>query len=216
MNFQPKQLAALVCLLTCSTLFVRAQPAITFDQRATGGGYNGQDQGQGWEFIPKTDVTVLRLGLYEGRGSSSFIEPHTVAIWNMYGQIVASTPASQTGLLSGSFIFWDIAPTLLQRDQTYVIGAFMPAPVTDYTLLFPIESQGTIGVHVDPRIDFTAYRAGLSPGGISFPTARYPDYFGAFGPNFVMAVPEPSGWALALMAVCAAGMTRYSRPVAKR
>lgn len=173
------------------------QAAVTFGQYTTGGGGGGVDQTQGWEFIPQTDVSVVRLGLYDGSFNpvgGGFQQPHEVAIWNASGDLIASTaiPQGAAATLENNFRYENIAATELFAGQTYVIGAFMPTPVDDYTVVWTEDALANGIVSFDPRIQFVAYREGPSPGGISFPGSTFPGYVGAFGPNFIVAVPEPS------------------------
>jgi hypothetical protein len=158
--------------------------------------------GQGWEFVPRVDITVVALGLYDGRTSGGFQQDHTIAIWNGNGGLITSAPipSGESAPLEQNFRYVDIPSIVLHEGQTYVIGAFLPGPVTDYTALWDRSALDTGIVNMDPRIDFVAYRAGLSPGSISFPESRWVEYVGGFGPNFVIAVPEPSSFALLLIA----------------
>ena len=175
-----------------------SQPVVSFSQRTLGGGFNGADQMQGWEFVPQVDLTVLKLGLYDGRSADGFQQAHSVAIWDGNGDMITSAliPQGDSASLQGSFRYVDIPSTLLNAGETYVIGAFMPAPVTDYTVLWERIALTNGIVAFDSRVEFVAYRAGPSPGAISFPQSRWVEYVGGFGPNFVIAVPEPSTFAL--------------------
>lgn len=198
-------------LLLCSTLTVHAQGVITFSQPTTGGGWNGTDQMQGWEFIPQVDVSVTELGIYDGQIPTGFNQPHSVAIWTDNGDLVtsASIPSGTSAPLQNNFRYADVAPTTLLAGQTYVIGAFYPTPVSDYTVLWERNGLGNV-VFVDPRLDFVAYRSGPSPGGISFPATRDTGYVGGFGPSFVIGIPEPGAVAFLGVAL-AVGMLRAGR-----
>jgi hypothetical protein len=182
-----------LAILSNSILFVSAQGVISFDYRRLGGGYDGPDQMQGWEFVPNVDMCVVQLGLYDGQERGGFRQEHTVGLWDAYPQMIASAsfPAGSSVPLIGSFRFVDITPTFLRAGETYVIGAYMPGPGLDYASLFLPSEEGTTGPHVSPLINLTAYRAGLSPGGISFPESRFEGFLGAFGPNFVIASTPP-------------------------
>lgn len=189
--------------LVCAAASVHSQPAVSFRQYILGGGFGGVDQVQGWEFVPRVDVTVVALGLYDGRLSGGFQQNHAIAIWNGNGGLITSAPIPQgeSAPLEQNFRYVDISSIVLHQGQTCVIGAFLPGPVTDYTALWT-RSELTNGiVSMDPRIEFVAYRAGLSPGSISFPQSRWVDYVGGFGPNFIMMVPEPGLFALLLTTV---------------
>jgi hypothetical protein len=195
--------SAIHLLLVISALLypvaqVRSQPVVHFGQFTLGGGFNGPDQVQGWEFVPQVNVTVLKLGLYDGSSTGGFQQPHAVAIWDGNGDLItsASIPQGVSAPLQDNFRYVDIPSTLLFSGETYVVGAFMPAPVTDYTVLWGRDALTSGIVSFDSRVEFVAYRAGLSPGAISFPQSRWVEYVGGFGPNFVIAVPEPSTFAL--------------------
>jgi hypothetical protein len=193
---------AIISLLTAAFLssapLVRSQGVVSFGQFTRGGGGGGTDQVQGWEFIPQMDVTVLSLGLYDGSISGGgFQESHQVAIWDGNGNLItsASIPLGTLAPLEDNFRYANITSVNLNAGQTYVIGAFMPTPVSDFTVLWPTSGLDPGIVSVDPRIQLTAYRFGFSPGGISFPQTRDPNFIGGFGPNFVIAVPEPGSFA---------------------
>lgn len=189
-------------LLLLSISTAHSQGVITFSQPTTGGGAGGTDQMQGWEFVPQVDVTVLELGIYDGRTSGGFNEPHSVAIWTGNGDLVASVaiPTGTTAPLQDNFRYANIVSTTLSAGQDYIIGAFYPTPVTDYSVLWERSGLGNV-VFVDPRINFVSYRFGTSPGGISFPTGGVVNYVGDFGPNFIIAIPEPGLPAFTFMAL---------------
>jgi hypothetical protein len=202
-----------VIALLCTAETVHSQPAVSFGQYTLGGGWNGMDQVQGWEFVPRVDVTVVALGLYDGRTSGGFQQDHTIAIWNGNGGLITSAPvpAGESAPLQQNFRYVDISSTVLHQGQTYVIGAFLPGPVTDYTTPWERSALDNGIVNMDPRIEFVAYRAGLSPGSISFPESRWVDYVGGFGPSFIMTVPEPSSFALFLIAGALWRFYRFGR-----
>jgi hypothetical protein len=185
---------SIIWLLLNSVVFVASQPIVSFSQRTLTGGHDGEDQMQGWEFVPHVDLTVSQLGLYDGRTTGGFQEQHSVAIWDVDRNLVTSAnfPLGESAQLIGSFRYVNIPMIQLHAGVSYVIGAFMPGPVTDYTVLWERSALSNGIVSMDPRVEFLAYRAGLSPGSISFPESRWEDYVGAFGPNFIVQVPEPS------------------------
>lgn len=178
---------------------VQSQPAFYFGQPTLGGGWGGGSDVQGWEFVARTSVSVVELGLYDGQPTGVFQQPHEVAIWDGNGDLItsASIPQHDLAPLLDNFRYVDIPSVRLSAGETYVIGAFMPAPATDYVDLT------TGGGSFDPRIKYTAYRFGPAWSGISFPRSRLTGYVGAFGPNFIMAVPEPSSFTL-MLAIAAA------------
>jgi hypothetical protein len=206
-------LSIVALLFLISSFLAIGQGVVSFDQRLLGGSGGGQDQVQGWEFIPRVNVTVLQLGLFDGRQTGGFVESHAVAIWNTNAELIVSSlmPVGDVLPLNGNFRFVGIVPTVLNAGETYVIGAFMPSPASDYSFLFLASQAEFYGFHLDPRIEMVAYRAGPSPGGIAFPQGREFGYIGAFGPNFVIAVPEPSVYALGLVGFFAiAGMRQFA------
>jgi hypothetical protein len=194
----------LTCIVLSSVTLVESQGVVSFSQHNSGGGGGGTNQVQGWEFVPQTDVTVLELGLYDGQLSGGFQQSHEVAIWDGNGNLLTSAfiPQGESASLLGNFRYEHINPIQLNEGDTYVIGALMIAPVTDYTVLWGRSAISNGIVSLDPRIEFVAYRAGLSPSGISFPQSRWVDYVGGFGPNFIIAVPEPSSFTLLLAMAC--------------
>ena len=189
-----KSLLCALAIVTNSISFVSAQAVITFDRRFLGGSFDGPDQMQGWEFVPNVDMTVVQLGLFDGQQTGGFQQNHAVALWDLYPQMIAfaSIPQGSSIPLVGNFRFVDIEPTLLRAGQTYVIGAYMPAPVSDLSALFTPEAAAFEGIHVSPLINLTACRAGLSPGGPSFPEHREEAFIGSFGPNFIISNPPPA------------------------
>jgi hypothetical protein len=190
----------LTCTFLSSVTLVESQGVVSFRQHTSGGGGGGTNQVQGWEFVPQTDVTVLELGLYDGHLSGGFQQSHEVAIWDGNGDLITSAfiPQGESASLLDNFRYEDINPIQLNAGDTYVIGALMIAPVTDYTVLWERSAISNGIVSFDPRIEFVAYREGPSPSGISFPQSRWVDYVGGFGPNFIIAVPEPSSFTLLL------------------
>jgi hypothetical protein len=200
----------LVSVLLNGVASAYSQPAVSFGQLTTGGGWDGPDQVQGWEFVPQTSISVIELGLYDGRTSEGFLQPHQVAIWNANGNLIttASIPQGDSAPLLNNFRYVDIPSVQLSAGETYVIGAFLPAPVIDFTFLWDRSALTNGAVSFDPRIEFVAYRAGLSPGGISFPESRFVDFVGGFGPNFTIAVPEPSTFTLLLSMVVVSVMCK--------
>jgi hypothetical protein len=179
-------------------ILAHSQGVVSFSQYTLGGGSNGKDQVQGWEFIPTTDLTVLKLGLYDGRSSGGFKQSHEVAVWDRAGNLIASTliPQGASASLLDNFRYEEIPPVQLDAGETYVIGEFSATPVPDYHVLWERSALTNGIVSLDPRIEFVAYREGASPGGISFPQSRFVDYVGCFGPNFIVDAPEPSSFTL--------------------
>jgi hypothetical protein len=202
----------LAIALLCPVERTHSQSAVQFSQPTLGGGSSGQDQVQGWEFVPRVNVTVLDLGLYDGNYAGGFQQSHTVAIWDGNGDLISSAfiPQGETAPLQDNFRYVSVSLTPLYAGETYIIGAFMPAPVSDYTVLYDQNAIADGTVTFDPRIEFVAYREGLSPGSINFPQSRWTDYIGAFGPNFIIAAPEPSTFALLSVAL-ATGLLRAVR-----
>jgi hypothetical protein len=196
-----KIFAALLCVFV-PALGVQAQSAITFADSAVGASANSfmsHDTILGWEFVPLVNVTVLQLGLYnghfpgDGRPQDGFVVPHTVTIWDQNANALSSIAfaAGDAAPLLGGFRFLPVTPITLYAGQTYVIGASMPTSY-DYTQGFSDRSTFDLYGSIDPKIRFVSGRFAYSSNPTAFPDTGIEPFFGFFGPNFIMAVPEPA------------------------
>ena len=189
------------CLALAFALVVgaAAQPVVYLDNggggRLTGGGFNGPNQMQGWDFQAVSNLTVTHLGLFDGHSSGGYLEPHSVGLWDFSGRLLASAdfPVGEAAPLLGSFRYVEIVPVDLQAGQSYLVGVFLPAPVSDYTFVFITEQARFYNLAIDPRISFGNYRADLSDG-LAFPATSFTGYYGGFGPNLIVAdlPPDPT------------------------
>jgi len=173
------------------------------------------DETLGWEFVPTSNLMVTQLGLLNallgGAGNpNGFQEAHTVAIWDISGNLLTSAPlaAGTSAPLIGNFRFVNAPSVLLSAGHHYVIGGYYPAPVSD---AFTERFLGDSSVHVDSNLSFVSMRLTASPGGISFPTLSGP-YLGEFGPNFMFTVvPEPTLFSLFALGAAALVVFRPRR-----
>ena len=135
------------------------------------------------------------LGVFD-TGALGLADDHPIGIWNAQGDLVASTTVTNASAsvasasTLGVWRFQSIAPVALAAGD-YVIGAWYPT-------LADLFVGNATGIVTDP--DVTFLHDAISPGVItnfSEPlgtfTAADP---GFFGPDFRLAVPEPTTWAL--------------------
>ena len=92
----------------------------------------------------------------------------------------------------------DIPTTQLEAGRTYVIRAFMPGLVTDYVYTLDSFNASFYGLRIDPRVQFVAMRQSFDST-LTFPSTRFTDYFGMFGPCFAVEVPEPRTLSLVVL-----------------
>ena len=177
-----------------------AQSVVEFAARLYGGSWNGPNQTDGWEFVAKEGLSVIRLGLFDGHDLGGFTQPHEVDLWDGSGNLLASAAIGpgESAPLVGNFRMVDIPTTQLEAGRTYVIGAFMPGLVTDYVYTLDSFNASFYGLRIDPRVQFVAMRQSLDST-LTFPSTRFTDYFGMFGPNFAVEVPEPRTMSLVVL-----------------
>ena len=191
-----------------------AQSVIEFGSRLGGGSWNGPDQVVEWEFMARDSVSAVQLGLFDGHSQGGFLQRHEVGLWDSTGNLLVSAiiDPGESAPLIGNFRFVEIPPVRLVAGQTYIVGAFMPGLVVDYSYLFSPYNAAFYGLRIDPRIQFVAQRYSLANGAITFPTDRIVDgNIGAFGPNLIIDVPEPRIFAFVALA-CLVIMYRQRRP----
>jgi hypothetical protein len=148
----------------------------------------------GFTFTANNAFTVSSLGWFDATGSG-FLSPHTVAIFDGNGNLLASTTLS-TGAsdsLSGSFRYRSIAPITLQAANDYTLagttgGSLDPWTVNDYVTGLSINPAFTVGTNA------ARFAYGL---GLVDPTDHFSDYRIYSGPNLAgTPVPEPASFLL--------------------
>jgi len=120
-----------------------------------------------------------------------------VAIWTSGGllEVQATVPAGTSGTLLNGFRYTSVTPTLL-LPGSYTIAGFSPKNGNnpDDVISFAAVVTTASGInYVDSRRDASGTQ-------LTFPTGGG-GHGGYFGPDFQFAgVPEPSSWALRLVA----------------
>ena len=196
-------------IISCILGFVGASATCHADEIAvlpgTGGSTNHAWNGSGsstigYQFTVNSPVTVTELGFYVPQGSLA--DNHQVGIWTSGGTLLvsATVPAATSPTLLDGFDFVPVTPITLGTGQ-YVIGAEGNSTSTDQ---FTFGKTGsitissiTLGVSVSAEFG--------PPNTLTFPTVQPTDFAteGYFGPDFLVAVPEPSTISLACLGVLA-------------
>ena len=196
-----KSVVLLLGLIAAIPNFAPAQstPAVTI----SGGGFLGANTGTyGWAFNVSAPVTVTDLGWFDF-GGNGLNGAHDVAIWTSTGTLVVSgTVPIGNGDEVNSFNYTPVAATSLAAGD-YVIGGFESGESGD-----PI----IVGATITPaaNITYSGSRSTTSGGGaLAFPSGDAVGNSNSyFGPNFLLAVPEPSATALLLLGGIAAWLRR--------
>lgn len=177
-----------------TTAFAVPITAISF----TGGSeYTTLEAGTfGWKYSTDIAIDVTHYGFYdfEGNGLS---QSHTIGIYDFRGDLlgISTTIASGTGaLLENSFRYVELASNLrLAANQTYYIGAYRAAPITQTSPYDPVFQVATANVATE--IEYLASQ--IATGGtLSWPSlSSGSSQKGIFGPNFkfepVETIPTP-------------------------
>jgi hypothetical protein len=203
-------LGAIFCL-TITLLSARADVALFSPARGDVAG-TSVEATFGWSFsVGTTSLQVTGLGIWD-EGNNGLIGAHPVGLWNSSGTVLATTiiPAGTAASLLGEYRFVSLLnPIVLSASETYVIGASYD---NDDVLDHPCSTLPEVAPHltvVQARYLLEA-PFGLPVDGATFLPAAY------VGPNFeYTVVPEPPGWSLALLGVCALVIGKYvkRRPV---
>ncbi len=104
---------------------------------------NGLGFSLGYTFTPSVSMTVIALGYYDNGGLQ---ETHNVGLYDMSGDLLASTTVDGTGLQQGFFSYSSIGSVGLVAGDSYeVMGT--SGLLDDYT-------YRTVGFSVDPSMAF--------------------------------------------------------------
>lgn len=193
-------------------LGIQAQTAITTTGPYNQSGIFGESTIYGWGFVPTVDLTVNKLGLFDGHFEGDghlqdgFVDPHNVTLWDLDGNIISTVlfEAGASAPLDGRFRYLNIDPVNLNAGHTYIIGAFMPLS-SDFISFFGSRQSFSRFGSFDPHIRFVSARIGVSSDPTAFPEIQFePGLIGAFGPNFIFDVPEPS-----VFGICMIGLAGF-------
>ena len=164
----------------------------------------------GYQFTVNSPVTVTELGFFVPQGSLA--DNHQVGIWTSGGTLLvsATVPAATSPTLLDGFDFVPVTPITLGTGS-YVIGAEGNTMSTDQ---FTFGKTGSITISsITLGVSVSAEFGPVNT--LTFPTVQPTDFAteGYFGPDFLVAVPEPSTISLACLGVLAwASRLRRSGP----
>jgi len=177
----------LVCTGFVASAIFAANPAQALSsalQGLTGGSnfpsYNGTDQTIGWSFVANDNLVVSSLGFYDISPADDLSQSHMVGLWTLTGDLLGSTTVQTNSALIGSFRYENITPVNLLAGVTYIIGAEITSPYSDYYTI-----PGSITT--DPEITLTDSARNGSSQGFSIPSTLTAGN-GRIGPNFQFTV----------------------------
>jgi len=141
----------------------------------------------GWVFKTNQAVTVSGLGVFDD-SLNGLVDSCEVAIFNNTGGLVtpiATVPSGTSATLINQFRYVSIAATTLAAGQQYEIGALFLTG--DDPLVFP---GNATDFAANPAINLveSSFAQGGTPQAPLNSVSTSPGYF---GPNFLIAVPEP-------------------------
>ncbi len=122
----------------------------------------------GWEFVPKTAITVTHLGVYDHR-QDGLATPHEVAIWDIdeRGSVASATvPAGLQAPLVGTFRMAPVNRVKLEAGRSYAIVAHYPTP-NDSTVSL-INPAGLV-IEYAPQLTVVGRRYSLPHQQMAFP-----------------------------------------------
>jgi len=138
-----------------------------------------------WEFVPKSDITVTHLGVYDHQ-LDGLKWPHEVAIWDISEPatplVAGIVPAGGQAPLAGAFLLVPVNRAKLEAGKSYTVGAhYTDSGDMCVGLTNP---QGLI-IEYSPQLSITAYRYAFPYKQIAFPTVAVKDLtFNNIGPTF--------------------------------
>jgi hypothetical protein len=172
-------------------------PAAVVFTVTTATGYPDAATGnQGIRFTPSANILVDALGYYDFQ-QDGFEFSHTVGIYDALSQtLLTSVTITSTDTLIGDFRYAGITPVLLTSGQFYLVVGHATESSMDRAAV-------SRDFDVNRLVTYSGYFFNSDPT-FSFPTFSPIVPGPVFGPNFNVAVPEPS--ATPLSTVGLAGM----------
>lgn len=181
-----RRVLSIVVLLALTGPLAAQVPALSFTGGAPG---MGSEITAGWRFnVNVPPLAVVGLGVWDA-GGDGLAMPHEVGIWTEGGILVTMSvvPAGVGPILFDGFRYVPISPVTLTMGL-YRIGAYYSLSDPD-AMIVTDAAPFTI-----PQITYIdrAFTGGPVPG-LTFPeTLSGTALAGNFGPNFAIAVPEPT------------------------
>ncbi len=187
MNLRPFHILLIilnVLLLNDNVLKAASTPAVTINKRPECYYVPFAMTTYGWKFsVGDVDITVTHLGLYDV-APFGFSKSHQIGIWDESDSspLVSATILATSGN-ADNFVFVEVSPVVLAKNTTYIIGASMPAPQSDWVASNPLSKT------ISPYINY--FGSEISIDYFTKPDLFSPQY-DYFGPNFKFApAPEP-------------------------
>jgi len=151
----------------------------------------------GWQFRTNIDITVDKLGFYNGYNyPPRLFEPHDVGIYDSAGNLIVSAtiPAGANAELFHNFWYVSITPTLLSANHVYTAAAYLPSPKQDSLFYAQVwNSQYSNPVSFNSAIAWLQGVHDLGAAGLRFPTSACcgsSGIIGFFGPSFNIRQPN--------------------------
>lgn len=155
----------------------------------------------GWAFSVHQPIQVTQLGFVDRNGDGLDAE-HPVGLWRatgtLTGDLLATVTIDTFDPLIGIARYEALSsPIALTPGEIYVVGAYVPPGSAGDWITSPSSVQR------DPVINYLGARFGSAAGALSYPFGSNPTNSGRYGPNLMLAVPEP-GTAALLIPIAAA------------